>query len=283
MVCAKEAEKQHTLLFNYSDLKIERVSYFRPILRKFFEKICDYIKQSNIKDTIFRKLKEDVTAFESYAAREILSKNTTLSNDFVIIRVNNPQYFADSLSEFAFSMSYKILVIDYYSSEAVLLINNSTIPVPNINELEVMFANVSIKINAIGNNEITTMEIMIDDNKIETPPSSRDMYGKIPIMTCELTENSWKEAVTDCNNSAFCYYILNTLHQMIGTENSKIRDDVFSDIDLCSLVLPSSFNQSDSELKLITAKSKTLLKLENCLHKYYQSIKFGVALDKEET
>lgn len=283
MVCAKEYDIQNTLSFSYSEITIKHISYVRPISRRFFANIRSYIKQSEISETIFRKLKEDITAFESYAVREILTKDTTLSDDFVIIRVNNPQCLSDFLSESNLALSFKLLIVDYYSSEAVLLINNSAIPVPNINDLEVIFTNASIKINAIESNEITAMEILIGDNKIEMPHSSYNMYGAIPVMTCELTENKWEEIATNFHNSTFCYYLLNILYQKVASQYCHVKNDLFDDIDLCYMELPTSFNQDDCELKLITAKHETLLKHEHCLFKYYQSLKFGEALDKEET
>lgn len=282
MVLAKEENLQNALSFNYSDINIARIAYLRPISRRFFANICSYLKQSDAGETIFRKLKEDITAFESLAVRDILFKTEDLSEDFVIVRTNDPQCLANFLAEQSQTASFKLLLVNYDSTEAVLLINNSAIPVPDMNDLAVIFKNTAIAINAIENNDINVMEIITGDCKIEMPHSSYNMYGRVPVMTCELGENNWKETFTDYHNTQFCYYILNTLYQRIIFENSKVRSDLFDDMDLCSMELMTQFDQTDCELRLIAAKCETLLKNENYLHKYYLSIKFCEPLDKED-
>lgn len=283
MVLAKEDAMQNKLTFNYSDIEIKEIAYLRPISRRFFNSINNYLRLAEADASIVAKIKEDISSFESYAVREILFNLEQLKDDFVIVRVYNPICLAEYLSGQSKSAPNKLLLVNYASTEAVLFVNGTSIPVPNMNDLAVIFNNTTIRVNAIENEEINLMEIVTGENKTEMPHSSYTMYGPVPVFTCRLNENSWKESFSDYHNTSFCYYILNTLYSKIVPDSCKAKSDLFDDMDLCSMELTSPFDRNKSELRLLAAKSEILLSRESDLLGYYQSIKFGEAPDKEVT
>lgn len=283
MVLAKEDSMQNKLTFNYSDIDIKEIAYLRPISRRFFNCISNYLRQADASEAVVSKINEDISAFESFAVRAILLKQRDLDGDFVIVRVNNPVCLADYLSEQGKAPFVKLLIVNYESTEAILYVNDTAIPVPNMNDLAVIFKNTTIRINAIENEEINLMEIITGENKTEMPHSSYTMYGPVPVFTCKLNENNWSEDFSDYHNTAFCFYILNTLYNKIMPLECKAKSDLFDDMDLCSMELDSPFDKTDCELRLLNAKSEILLSRETDLLKYYQSIKYGEAPDKEVT
>lgn len=283
MILEKCENQEKDFFFNYGDSVVDNISYIRPLARRFDRKLSKYLEYETVSENIRHKVKDDIIAFEGYGVEKVLEKEAHLLDDFIIVRLHHPMSVAEYLMSKEYASTVKMLLVDYETKTAALIIDGKVISIPDMNELALVFKNETLKINVVESSEKNLLEIECSGAKIEMPGSTYSEFGEIPCYVRKISESSWNEISTDVYNTNFCLYVLNILYNNLIPKGTIESDEIYDEIDFCLMELDDAYNEAETEKRLISQKEKSLLQNETLLWDYYRSIKSGVRFGEEET
>ena len=283
MVIEKSNNTEKNFFFNYGENCIDNICYIRPLARRFDRKLTKYLEAENVSDDVKQKIKDDIVAFEGYGLERVLEKEHSLLNDFIIVRLHHPMSVAEYIMSRECSNNVQMLLVDYDTKIATLIIDKKIIPIFDMNELALVFKNETLKINVVESSEKNLLEIECSGTKIEMPGSTYNEFGEIPCYVRKFNESSWAEISTGIYNTKFCLYVLRTLYNNIIPKGTVQSDELYDEIDFCTMELEDTYNELEVEKKLIIQKENCFLQNEVLLLNYYHSIKNGTKLGEDET
>lgn len=283
MIAEKEKESEKNFFFNYGDSAIDNITYIRPLARRFDRKLTKYMDAANLAENIRLKILDDIIAFEGYGLEKVLQQEESLLDDFIIVRLHHPISIAEYLTSRGNAQAVKMLLVDYETKTAALLIDGKIIPIPDMNELALVFKNETLKINVVESSEKNLLEIECSGEKIEMPGSTYNEFGEISCYFRKIGSGTWEEMHTEIYNTRFCLYLLKVFYENLIAKNSEESDALYDDIDFCMMELEDAYNEAETESKLIYQKEESLLQNEKLLWDYYRSIKSGARFGEEET
>ena len=283
MIAEKECIQDKKLCFEYSNKAITKFVYAMPLSHRFNMKINKYFSVCSTQEEVSRKFTDDVTSFEAYCAEKLcllLSQNT---DAFILLRVLHPVCVAEYLLSSEFVKNLNVLLLDYQSDSAVLLVDGSSIAFPTLYDMKIVFSNEIIRVDANEHSKHNPVLFNTNNGALELPTSDYNEFGDISYYERQVDEFAWNEVTTDISNTKFCLYLLNALYDNIVPKGTTESEELFNDIDFCSIELTETYEPVKIEKQIIIQKEKSIVKLENLLLNYYRSIKNGTPFGQSET
>lgn len=283
MIAEKENYRNKNLCFDYSNKTIAKYIYSRPISHRFYNKVQKYISASEITEEMPRKLNDDTIAFEACCANELCATITQESEAFVFLRVCHPVSIAEYLLSFGHTKQLNIFLIDYQSKSAALLIDGNLIAIPNLSDIRIVLSNETIQIEADDTSEHSPIIFNTNRGVIELPTTDYNEFGNIVCYEKGLDDFGWEDTGINISNTGFCLYILNALYHYVVPKGSVESEELFDEIDFCSMEQDEPYDSHQMEKKITDQKEKSVVKLENLLWQYYRSIKSGSKFGEQDT
>lgn len=283
MIIEKEGIQSKNLCFEYSNKTITKYVYARPLSHRFNIKMHKYLSFSVTHEDSHRKFNDDIISFEAYCANKLCLSLSQNSETLVFLRVLDPISVADYLLSLEYTKQLSIFLLNYSTDSAALLIDGSLIAIPTLCDLKIVFSNEIININIDEASKHNPISFDTNNGTLELPTTDYNEFGDVVCYEKPVDEYKWHELTTNIPNTGFCLYILNALYSHIVPKNTTESEELFDEIDFCSMELSGSYDPLIIEKKIIDQKENSIVKAESLLWKYYRSIKSGTKFGEHET
>ncbi len=280
MIADKGDDASRPISFEYPNRTLERLVCLRPLNVRFEQKLDRYVLG---KESLNRKIRDDVVAYEATAAYEILKSDVSLLGSFVFLFTHNPQCVAEYLKNKDLGEDASVLLIDHNSDLAVLLMGKEILTVPSVANFQIVFRNKTVRMNEGTDLYEKNVSVSVGERAVELPVDSYNEYGKIPYDVLEDLDGDWCEEESSVENTDFSLFLLHALHSF-EEPYSAGSEELLDEIDFCMAeALEDEYDATATEKKLWEQKRAALLLSETMLWQYYTGIKNGEGSCEEVT
>lgn len=283
MIIEKENIQSKTLCFEYPTKTISKFIYTRPMSHRFNTKLHKYLSMPSVPLEVTKKFNDDITAFEAKCSNQLSLSLSKESETFIFLRVFNPLCVAKYLSSFEHIKNLNFFILNYQSTSAALLVDGSPIAIPSLCDIQIVFADEVIKIDVDETTTPGTVLFNTNQGELELPTTDYNEFSDIICYEKETNEINWQELQTNIPTINFCLYLLNSLHDHIVPKNTFESEELFDEIDLCTMDITSPYIPIEIEKEIIEQKKNTIVQHESLLWDYYRSIKSGKKFGEQET